>query len=203
MDNYIELAGAFAGILYVFLEIRQNIWLWPVGIITSALYIIVFFTGKLYADMLLQVYYLIISIAGWLWWAGKNTGKDRREIKSKAGSEDEKPEKLTVKHASARLAAILCGLVLILILAVWYLLRTYTDSPVPFWDSFIASVSVIATWMLARKIIEHWYLWIIVNSAASLLFLSRGLYPTMVLYIIYLIMSLAGLREWRKSVRDV
>ena len=67
-DNYIELFGAVTGIIFVFFEIRQNIWLWPVGIMTSAVYIWVFFTGKLYADMSLQGYYLVISILGWYWW---------------------------------------------------------------------------------------------------------------------------------------
>ena len=67
-SNWIEVFGAITGVIYVFLEIRQNIWLWPVGIITSAVYIIVFFTSKFYADMSLQVYYLVISCAGWYWW---------------------------------------------------------------------------------------------------------------------------------------
>ena len=72
-DNWIEIFGAVTGIIYVFLEIRQNIWLWPVGIITSAVYILVFFTNKFYADMSLQVYYLVISVLGWYWWV-KGTG---------------------------------------------------------------------------------------------------------------------------------
>ena len=67
-DNWIEIFGTVTGIIYVFLEIRQNIWLWPVGIITSAVYILVFFTSKFYADMGLQVYYLVISVLGWYWW---------------------------------------------------------------------------------------------------------------------------------------
>ncbi|MBK7626539.1 MAG: nicotinamide mononucleotide transporter [Bacteroidales bacterium] len=67
-DNYIEVFGAITGIIYVFLEIRQNIWLWPVGIVTSAVYILVFFTSKFYADMSLQGYYLVISVVGWYWW---------------------------------------------------------------------------------------------------------------------------------------
>jgi len=67
-DNWIEIFGAVTGIVYVFLEIRQNIWLWPVGIVTSAVYILVFFASKFYADMSLQVYYLVISVVGWYWW---------------------------------------------------------------------------------------------------------------------------------------
>ncbi len=72
--NWIEIFGALSGIIYVFLEIRQNIWLWPVGIVTSAVYIVVFFTSKFYADMSLQGYYLAMSCIGWYWWV-KGTGR--------------------------------------------------------------------------------------------------------------------------------
>jgi len=79
-------------------------------------------------------------------------------------------------------------------------LSRLTDSPVPEWDSFITSLSIVATWMLARKIYEHWFLWIAVNSAASVIFLARGLYPAVILYLVYLAMSFAGLRVWRRSL---
>ena len=85
--NYIEIFGAVAGIIYVFLEIRQNIWLWPVGIVTSAVYIYVFFTGKLYADMSLQGYYLAISLAGWYWWL-RGSGR-RAHVSSEALAKEE------------------------------------------------------------------------------------------------------------------
>ena len=67
-DHYIEVFGAITGIVYVFLEIRQTIWLWPVGFVTSGVYVWIFFTGKLYADMSLQAYYVVISVLGWYWW---------------------------------------------------------------------------------------------------------------------------------------
>ncbi len=84
---------------------------------------------------------------------------------------------------------------------MWLVLTRLTDSPVPVRDAFITSLSIIATWMLARKIYEHWFLWIVVNTTASVLFFTRGLYPTVVLYVIYGIMSFAGLRAWRKTIR--
>jgi nicotinamide mononucleotide transporter len=85
---------------------------------------------------------------------------------------------------------------------MWIVLDRFTDSPVPGWDSFITSLSIIATWMLARKLYEHWYLWIVVNAVAVALFLSRGLYPTVVLYGVYFAMSFIGLKEWNKSIKD-
>lgn len=218
-DKYIEIFGAVAGIIYVFLEIRQKIWLWPVGIITSAVYIYVFFTGKLYADMSLQGYYLVISVIGWYWWAkgkGQGAGHTRSEATNRAeggpggadsdipggqGSEQGASGKLEVSRLRLKTGLVLAVILISLYSAMWFILDRFTDSPVPEWDSFITSLSIIGTWMLARKIYEHWFLWIIVNSAAAVLFFTRELYPTMILYVVYLIMSFAGLKEWKKALK--
>ncbi len=243
-NNYIEIFGAVTGILYVFLEIRQNLWLWPVGIITSGVYIYVFFTGKLYADMSLQGYYLAISVIGWYWWAqgtgrrakgtgrrakgtgrraqgtgqeaeGRGQGAENREKKEEGmrggkhegetrneaeRSESEDGVKLKVTRLKP-LTGIILGVVFIALYGtMWIVLDRFTDSPVPGFDSFITSLSIVATWMLARKIYEHWFLWIVVNFSASILFFTRGLYPTVILYIVYCVMSFVGLIEWRKSL---
>jgi nicotinamide mononucleotide transporter len=211
-NNYIELFGAVTGILYVVLEIRQNIWLWPVGIVTSAVYIWVFFTGKLYADMSLQGYYLVISVLGWYWWLKG----DRRPATGDWQSEEESPiegggggvlnhsvkEKLFVTRLNLKTGIILSIIFVFLYAAIWLILDKLTDSPVPAWDSFITSLSIIATWMLARKIYEHWFLWIVVNIAAALLFFNRDLYPTVILYIVYCAMSFVGLIAWKKSLKE-
>jgi len=222
-NNYIEIFGAITGIIYVFLEIRQNIWLWPVGIITSAVYIWIFFSGKLYADMGLQGYYLVISVLGWYWWVRKRMmrggeGERGRPIETKRlrdeGTEAsklpsregqgvgfEETERLKVSRLKLRTGITLSVVFTLLFSVMWLVLDRLTDSPVPGWDSFITSLSIIATWMLARKIYEHWFLWIIVNTVAAGLFFFRGLYPTTLLYIIYLIMSFAGLKAWRLTLQ--
>jgi nicotinamide mononucleotide transporter len=207
-NNYIELFGAITGILYVILEIRQNIWLWPVGIITSAVYIWVFFTGKLYADMGLQGYYLVISILGWYWWVkgsgpraqGSGHKKDDSHFEGGQGDVPTFREKLKVTRLSLKTGIILAVVFFLLYFLMWIILDRLTDSPVPEWDSFITSLSIIATWMLARKIYEHWFLWIVVNIAAAALFFTRGLYPTVILYIVYCAMSFVGLIEWKKTL---
>ena len=189
-DNYIEVFGAIAGILYVFLEIRQTIWLWPVGLITSAVYIFVFFTSKFYADMSLQGYYLVISCLGWYWWA---RGAGRREDGGK--------EELEVTRLKLWTGVSLAVVFVLLYALLWFVLSRFTDSPVPGWDSFITALSIVATWMLARKIYEHWLLWIVVNFVSAVLFLTRGLYPTVILYAVYGIMSFVGLVAWKKTIR--
>lgn len=188
-NNYIELFGAIAGIIYVFLEVRQSIWLWPVGIVTSAVYIWVFFTGKLYADMNLQVYYLVISCLGWYWWR-RGGGQMGEEAK----------KELSVTRLKLSTGLVLAFMFVLLFVVMWFILSRFTDSPVPGWDSFITSLSIVATWMLARKIYEHWLLWIVVNSVAAVLFFIRELYPTVILYVVYGIMSFVGLVAWKKSI---
>lgn len=206
-NNYIEVFGAVAGILYVILEVRQNIWLWPVGIITSAVYIWVFLTGKLYADMGLQGYYLVISVMGWYWWLHKKRGGGGEGERARLPSQEglgvgyEGAEKLKVSHLKTKTGIILGVIFLLLYFLMWFTLDRFTDSPVPAWDSFITSLSIIATWMLARKIYEHWFLWIVVNIAAALLFFTRGLYPTVILYIVYCAMSFVGLVAWKKTIK--
>lgn len=205
--NWLEVFGAVTGIIYVFLEIRQSIWLWPVGLITSAVYVVVFFTSKFYADMSLQGYYLVMSCIGWYWWA-RGTGlraqgaelRAQGEEQKTGGLRDEETKGLQVTRLKPGTGLLLTAVFILLYSGVWFILSRFTDSPVPEWDSFITSLSVVATWMLARKIYEHWYLWILVNAASVVIFIARGLYPTVILYAVYLAMSFGGLKVWKKSI---
>lgn len=195
--NWIEIFGALSGIIYVFLEIRQNIWLWPVGIVTSAVYIVVFFASKFYADMSLQGYYLVMSCIGWYWWV-KGTG--HRAQGEEYGAQGAGSGGLQVTRLRPLTGLVLAVVFILSYTGIWFILSRFTDSPVPGWDSFITSLSAIATWMLARKIYEHWYLWIAVNAASVMIFVARGLYPTVILYAVYLVMSFAGLKVWKRSI---
>jgi nicotinamide mononucleotide transporter len=211
-DNYIEVFGAITGIIYVFLEIRQTIWLWPLGIVTSGAYVLIFFSGKLYADMSLQAYYVVISVLGWYWWV-RGAGQRARGEELRAKGRGQRAEDsglvtqslkqgLAVTRIKLKLAAVLFTVFIILYAVMFFILSRLTDSPVPEWDSFLTSLSIIATWMLARKIYEHWYLWVVVNILSVVLYFWRGLYPTVVLYIIYGTMSFIGLRTWKKTIME-
>lgn len=182
--HYVELLGVAFSILYLFFSIRQNILLWPMGMVSAVLYMVVFYQSKFYADMGLNGYYFIISIYGWIHWrkGGDQSGKE-----------------LPVSRISGRLALILLGITSVAFLGIGVILERYTDSPIPFWDALTTAVSFTATWMLARKILEHWILWIIVDVVSMGLYLYRGLYPTLILFAIYTTMAIVGYIEWRKT----
>lgn len=189
-SNMVELSGTVFGLIYVLLSIRQSIYTWPAGIITSLLYCWIFLEAKFYAGMGLQVYYVIISIYGWWNW-------------SHGGQSGSGEEMLRVSYTTRDLWIKLFVLNLFLTLLMYYLLSRYTDSPIPFGDAFTTSLSIIATWMLARKKIEQWLIWIFIDLVSVGLYMYRGLYPTVFLFIVYAVMAVIGFYEWRKEPKKV
>jgi nicotinamide mononucleotide transporter len=185
--HWVEVVGALLGIIYVVLSIKQNILTWLLGLLTSLLYIFVFFDTGFYADMSLQFYYVWVSIYGWIiWYRGKPT--------------DQGKEELPVTNVTKRLMPILLIITIVLWALIWFVLKKFTDSPVPVGDSFITALSIVATWMLARKIVEHWLVWIVADTVSFLLYLYKGMYPTVVLYIVYAMAAIWGYVEWRRNM---
>ena len=183
--NYIELLGAILGIAYIFFSIRQSILTWPVGLLTSLLYVWVFFVSKLYADMGLQMYYVAISIYGWYEWL--------------FGNQTNHTESIKVSRINFRFGIILSIVSILLFFVIWFILKNYTDSSVPMADSLATALSIVATWMLARKILEHWLIWIFVDAFSIGLFWYKDLMPTVVLFIVYTVMAYIGYREWKQE----
>lgn len=184
-SNYIELAGTITGFIYMYFQIKENILLWPFGIITSALFIYVFFVTKFYADMALNVYYLFISIYGWFYW--------------KKGREKSAQDRLPITSLKLRLSIVLIVVSLLLFGVIAFVLKQYTDSPIPFLDSFTTSLSIVATWMLARKILEHWILWVIIDVTSFALYIYKDLYATTVLFMVYTALAVVGFIAWKKQ----
>jgi nicotinamide mononucleotide transporter len=183
---WIEIFGVVTGIVYVILEVKQNRLLWPLGIITSAAYVYIFFTGQFYADMGLQVYYVLISIYGWYFW-------------SRGGTKAEKEELPVVRITRQQLILLFLTFIGSWV-GIYFLLANYTDSTVPLGDSFTTALAIVATWMLTRKIIEQWFLWIIANVVSIGLYIYKGLYPTVILYAVYAGMAVYGYLEWKRSM---
>jgi nicotinamide mononucleotide transporter len=185
IENWIEIVGVTTGLVYIFLSIKQNIWCWLFGIISSALYLFVFFDSKIYADMLLQAYYVIMGVYGWIHWAGA----DRLDKKTQVPV-----LRLNIKEAMGLLA-----ITLVLFVGIALFLIYFTDSTIPWIDAFTTSLSFTATWMLARKILEHWLIWVVVNTVSIALYFYRGLYPTIILFVVLTILAVIGYIEWKKE----
>ncbi len=185
--HYIEVLGVVTSLIYLYFSVRQIIWLWPFGIISSALFMWIFFSSKFYADMGLQVYYLGISIYGWIYWVrGSSMGGSQKELK--------------VSRITGSLGRLLSGLGLMFFIGIVAILKYFTDSDVPWGDGFTTAASIIATWMLARKILEHWLIWIVVDLVAAGLYFYKGLYPSAILYIIYALIAVLGYRQWKRDL---
>ncbi len=187
ISHYIEILGTISGLLYLVFSIKGNILLWPFGIVTSALYIYVFFVSRLYADMSINIYYVLISIYGWYHWLHPDKG-------SASGN-----EKLRITRITRRIALILTIITAALFVLIAFILIRYTDSDIPLWDAFTTALSITATWMLARKILEHWILWIVVDSVSAGLYVYKELYPTLILFLVYTTLAVVGFYQWKKE----
>ncbi len=189
--NVYEIIGFLSGVICVYLVVRENIWNWPVALINAFFYILVFYEARLYADMGLQVIYIIISIYGWYEWlhGGKEHGK------------------LTVTRTGWLEASILLvigfggtiglGMFLSHIPWIWPDLQ---PAALPYWDALTTVISLIAQWLMARKKLESWVLWILVDIIYIGMYYYKDLYLTLVLYAIFLILATSGLFAWRKSL---
>lgn len=183
--NYIEIAGSILSLIYLYLSIKQKAGLWIFGFLGSALYVVVFMQAKFYADMSLQFYYLAVSVFGWITW---NAGKENTKLE------------LNIKRTNLSSALIIALIALGIYFLYAYLLINFTDSPLPRADSFTTALSIVATWMLARKMIEHWILWIIIDTASAGMYVYKELYPTAILFVIYTIMAMVGYWQWKKMM---
>lgn len=192
-ENYIEIIGAVTGLIYLYFSIRQKIWLWPVGIVTSAFYIVVFFNNQLYADMSLNVYYLIVSIYGWYHWLLRKDNTYHDSIKI---------SQLSVKGWLwyITVAAFLTLVFASILINIPQKLGLKPSS-VPWWDAFLTAGSVVATWMLARKILEQWLWWIIIDAISTGVFFYKELYFTVGLFVVNTGMAIIGYIRWKKDLQ--
>lgn len=184
--NWVEILAALVSVTYVILTIKQIIWLWLFGILSAILYAWVYGHSGFYAGMALQGYYAIISVYGWFHWSAR-------------ANEEGANGGIPVIRVSRRLLFILIAVWLFLWLFIGFMLNKYTDSTIPFWDAFTASGSIVATWMLARKILEQWLFWIFIDLVSIGLYVWQELYPTTVLFLVYIFMAIVGYRQWRKA----
>jgi nicotinamide mononucleotide transporter len=180
LHAWTEWPAVTCGILYLTLAIRENRAGWIFGGISTGIYVFIMYDARLFADMLLNIFYTAMAVKGWIDW-GKPDNKLPISI-------------LTVQNRWIGIFVTLgiAG-------AMGYFFRQYTEADYPFADSFVAATAVAATWLSTRKKLENWPVWIISNSTAVILFYVKGLLPTVFLTFIYLTLSVAGWKAWNKQ----
>ena len=190
----LEIAGTVSSLIYLFYSIREKIWCWPWGILASGISIIVFFTASLYADMGLQFYYLVVSAYGWHYWLhGRNKGRDEAVITTTL-------PKQWVLLILAGAGTYVVILAILLYVPQWFQIA---QSSMPYLDAFTTAASVVATWMLARKMIEHWLIWVVIDLVSTGMYVYKGLYFYAFLFVVYTVGAIVGYIEWRKSLAGI
>ena len=182
--TWIEYVAAAFGIVSVWLSTREHLAAWPTAIVNVLLYVVVFRAQKLYADMGLQVIYAIISVYGWWHWARGGAGETMLPV-----ARTPRAQGVVLAVIAAAGSAVL-----------GVLLARYTDAALPWADATLSSTSLVAQWMLTRKLVENWLVWIVLDVCYVVMFALKGLWPTAGLYAVFLVLAWMGWRSWRESL---
>ncbi len=187
MENWMDMAGAVLGLLYLYLEMKENVWMWITGLVMPAVYIVVLYRAGIYADCGMEAYYFFAGIYGLWYWLRGGRGAGKPAVISKV---------------PRRLGGMLCLYALLLWIILGIFLDRCTDSTVPYIDGFTTALSVIALWMLSRKYIEQWWVWFVVDLISTGLYVYKGIYGRSLLYGIYTCMAVYGYFVWKKKADE-
>lgn len=190
MSEFVEILGVIIGFIYLWLEYKASIYLWLTSIIMPAIYLFVYFDAGLYADVAINIYYLIIGVYGWMSW--------RYGISRKNGTEK---YDLKISHTSRRQWLRLLIAYIVIHFAISFTLINFTDTDVPWFNGLTSALSIIGMWMLAKKLIEQWFVWFVVDILSAVLYFYKGLEPTALLYSVYAIVAILGYKKWNKLLQ--
>lgn len=183
----LEIIGTIIGLIYLYYEYKAHRLLWIMGIIMPAVSIGVYFNAGLYADMGINIYYILAGIYGYIVWTFRGNRVREKE--------------LPITHTPRRTIIYLTAITICLQAIIYYILLYYTNSNVPGWDALTTSLSIAAMWMLARKYIEQWWVWIVVDAISVGLYLYKGIYFYAGLYALYIVIAFAGYYNWKKIMQ--
>lgn len=180
----LQIVGTLLGLLYLWLEYRVNIWLWVVGAVMPVVHGLLYFNSGLYADATMQLYYVAAGIYGLMVW--------RRKAKSDHDGR--------VMHTPKGWIAPLVATYLVLHAVIYCVLVNWTDSTVPVFDAMTTAMSIVAMWMLSRKLVEQWLVWLVVDMITVGLYVYKGIPISAGLYAVYCVLAVVGYIRWRKLV---
>ncbi len=175
-----EAAAVVLGVAYLLLAMRESLWCWYAAFASTGIFLVLFWNVNLLMESALQVYYLGMAVYGW--WQWQRGGEGHTE--------------LAISRWDTRQHLVAVAAVLLVSAASGALLQQFTGAALPYLDSFTTWGSVLTTWMVARKILENWLYWLVIDSVSIYLYLDRALYLTAGLFALYLVIVLFGYRKW-------
>lgn len=178
-----EAFAAALGLAYLLLAVRRNLWCWLCAFISTSIYLILFAHAKLYMQSALQVFYLAMAIYGYVEW---------RRGRSDTGE-------VLIRSWPLRTHLLACAGIAVATLVNGWLLARSTDAVAPYLDSFVTWGSAVTTWMVARRLIENWLYWVVIDGLAAYLYLTQNLLPTAVLFALYVGIVIRGYVQWRRQ----
>jgi nicotinamide mononucleotide transporter len=185
--SLLEAVAVVLAVMYLLLAIKQNIWCWPCAGVSTAIFIYLFFDVRLYMEAGLNVFYLAMAVYGWhSWTSGRNVS-----------------DGLSVVVWSHKTHFLALGVIVVVSLMSGYILDTQTEAAFPYIDSLTSWSAVWATYLVARKVLENWWYWLVIDATMTYVFWAKGLELTAVLYVLYLFMIPFGLLSWTRSYREL
>jgi len=180
-----EVFAVILGISYVILAAKESLWAWVFAFFSTIIYTVLFWEGALVSSSFLNLYYMLMAVYGFILWRGGENGEEL---------------KITVWDIRHIFTVIFAGILVSLI--VGYLSQTYAQAKYAYLDAFVMIFSVIATWMLAKKILQTWIFWIVIDAAAIVLYWQSGYHATVILFALYVVLAFYGYASWRKAYRE-
>lgn len=182
--DLVEMLGFVTGGWTVWLTVKENIWSWPIGIANAAFFLVLFLRSNLFADAGLQVVYIVLGVLGWYWWLYGGAQKTQ----------------LRIEHVGTKTVLVLSTLAII---CTWFMTirLTHMQDAAPFWDALTTVLSLVAQYLLTKKYLENWYVWMFVDVIYVALYGYKGLYLTAFLYFIFFCMCVRGLIEWKRAAK--
>lgn len=205
MDLALQIAGLLIGLLYLWWEYHADSKLWIASIVMPSISLWLYFRKGLYADFAINIYYFVIAIYGFIAWTWKSKRHTTLNDKTSEPVDAEKAQQpgkvLRIRHASLPVAILCAAMTGILWWIIWYVLTAYTNSTVPVADAFTTALSIVAMWMLARKYIEQWLAWFVVDAVCVGLYIYKNIPLYAFLYALYTFIALLGYRKWLYLMR--
>ena len=184
-----EMLAVFLSVSYILLAIKQNLWSWVAAFFSTLIYSILFFDASLLMDSALNIFYLVMAVYGWYSWKYGNIKAQNEQLK------------ITTYGITNNFKII--GILILISIVLGYIMANYTSADFAYLDTFTTVFAVFATYMLAKKVLENWIYWVVIDTVFIYIYIQKGFYLTAVLFAIYTVLACVAYIQWKKEYKNL